>query len=63
MVTTAGVLQQNFVRICVNPINPRQNATVRVLFDWNFNNDKKYDAVDNGEKSGGREVIVTFINQ
>ena len=55
MVPTAGPLQQTFVRICVNPINPRHNVTVRLLLDCSCNNDAKYDAVDHGKKLwGGR---------
>ena len=52
MVPTAGPLQQTFVRICVDSINPRQNFTVKVLFDWSYNNDAKYNAVNNGRNWG-----------
>ena len=53
MVPTAGPLQQTFVRICADPINPRHNSTVKVLFDCIYNNDAKYNAVENGKKLGG----------
>ena len=64
MVPTAGPLQQTFVRICVDPINPRHNVTVRVLLDWSCNNDAKYDAVDNGENrgEGGDQDIYKPVN-
>ena len=34
IVLTTVSLYQIFVKICVNPINPRLNITVRVLFDY-----------------------------
>ena len=65
MVPTNGPLQQTFVMIRVNPINPIHNVTVRVLFNFSWNNNAEYYAIDNEKKwgEGGGCDIYKPLNQ
>ena len=53
IVPTIGPLLRNLERLCVNPVNPSRNVSVRVCFNLRRYNNANNNAIKNGYKYGG----------
>ena len=52
LVPTTRPLQHNLVRLCVNPIDPIHDISMRVSFNWIWDGDANDDDIDNANAFG-----------